>query len=239
VFLSWFRCGLLFLFAYLYHCNSIPTQLLNRNHNPSPSLKVTAALSAGARSLLLLTSDTPTPLLEAVLAATLATSTPPTASVCIAVLDAQAAASRSRLLHALYAARPAGAGPFAGVLLPVGALASPEPAAAPLVEPSSATALPLQLMEAPATAPAAALAAPAPAAATPDAAAQVEQIVAAVVADLLGSGAAPLPPDEPLMAAGVNSSLAVMLTGRLEERLGVVLPPTLVRVKLPGLGVAC
>jgi hypothetical protein len=48
------------------------------------------------------------------------------------------------------------------------------------------------------------------------------------VAALLGAGAPPLGADEPLMGAGVNSTLAVALTGRLEERLGVALPPTLV-----------
>jgi hypothetical protein len=79
----------------------------------------------------------------------------------------------------------------------------------------------------PAAAPAPALAAQAVAARP---AAALEQLVASVVGDLLGAppGAAPLAADEPLMAAGVTSTLAVALTGRLEERLGVALPPTLV-----------
>jgi hypothetical protein len=63
------------------------------------------------------------------------------------------------------------------------------------------------------------------------AAAAASLLVQATVGDLLGlapaEGAA-LAADEPLMAAGLNSSLAVVLTGRLEERLGVPLPPTLV-----------
>lgn len=58
---------------------------------------------------------------------------------------------------------------------------------------------------------------------------RVERVVGAILDELLGAGAAGgVAPDEPLMSAGVNSTLAVALTERLEERLGVALPPTLV-----------
>jgi acyl carrier protein len=53
--------------------------------------------------------------------------------------------------------------------------------------------------------------------------------VSAAVAELLGSSAAGISQDEPLMQAGVNSTLAVQLTGQLESTLGTSLPATLVR----------
>lgn len=68
------------------------------------------------------------------------------------------------------------------------------------------------------------------AAAAPDATATAVQLVAAAVAELLGSTAAGgISADEPLMQAGVNSTLAVQLTGQLEATLGTSLPATLVR----------
>jgi hypothetical protein len=83
------------------------------------------------------------------------------------------------------------------------------------------------------------IAAPAAAAAAGEAAvavpagASVEAAMASVVkeaiADLLGAAAAGgIGEDEPLMQAGVNSTLAVQLTGQLEDRVGVSLPATLV-----------
>jgi hypothetical protein len=81
----------------------------------------------------------------------------------------------------------------------------------------------------PTTAAEPAAAAAAAAAAAPDATATAVQLVAAAVADLLGSSAAAgISQDEPLMQAGVNSTLAVQLTGQLETTLGTSLPATLV-----------
>lgn len=57
--------------------------------------------------------------------------------------------------------------------------------------------------------------------------AAVAGLVAAAVQELLG-GAEGVPPSEPLMSAGLNSTMAVALTGRLEAALGAPLPPTLV-----------
>jgi hypothetical protein len=69
-----------------------------------------------------------------------------------------------------------------------------------------------------------------PIAAAPDATATAVQLVSAAVAELLGSSAAAsISEDEPLMQAGVNSTLAVQLTGQLETALGTSLPATLVR----------
>jgi hypothetical protein len=69
-----------------------------------------------------------------------------------------------------------------------------------------------------------------PIAAAPDATATAVQLVSAAVAELLGSSAAAgISEDEPLMQAGVNSTLAVQLTGQLETTLGTSLPATLVR----------
>lgn len=63
--------------------------------------------------------------------------------------------------------------------------------------------------------------------------ATAEQLVSSAVADLLGSSAAAgIGRDEPLMQAGVNSTLAVQLTGQLESTLGASLPATLVSCKL-------
>eukprot|EP00883_Tetradesmus_obliquus_P011533 jgi/Sobl393_1/4315/SZX67650.1 len=82
---------------------------------------------------------------------------------------------------------------------------------------------------APQPAAATAAAAAAAAAAPPDATATAVQLVAAAVAELLGSAAAGgISADEPLMQAGVNSTLAVQLTGQLEATLGTSLPATLV-----------
>jgi hypothetical protein len=70
------------------------------------------------------------------------------------------------------------------------------------------------------------------AAAAPDATATAVQLVSAAVAELLGSSAAAgISEDEPLMQAGVNSTLAVQLTGQLEATLGTSLPATLVRLE--------
>jgi hypothetical protein len=69
------------------------------------------------------------------------------------------------------------------------------------------------------------------AAAVPDATATAVQLVSAAVAELLGSSAAAgISTDGPLMQAGVNSTLAVQLTGQLETTLGTSLPATLVRL---------
>jgi hypothetical protein len=199
---------------------------------------VAAALATGASSLVLLAGAAPGAELRAALAARF-----PSARLAAAVVDASTLASPRALLRALYSSRPPGAGPILGAVAPP-RLVGAEATAAPLAAAAPAAPQPAQLPGvAPSPAPAAAVLAFMPAA-TP--AAALEQLVASVVGDLLGAppGAAPLAADEPLMAAGVTSTLAVALTGRLEERLGVALPPTLVRLacwvgRVPGYGLPC
>jgi hypothetical protein len=146
------------------------------------------------------------------------------ATAVVAVVDAPAARSSPRsLLRALYAARPPGAGHFAAALLP--AAAPPPPAQ------GAAAAAAGHVTSALGHADTAAADVSAPVARS---GAALEQLVASEVAALLGAGAPPLGVDEPLMGAGVNSTLAVALTGRLEERLGVALPPTLVSRRVWG-----
>ncbi len=171
---------------------------------------------------MILSGDTPTPLQLAALAA--AAAPYPGARLSVAAVDGAVALGHGRLLHALYSARPAGAGLFASVLLP----APPASLAPSLPVPAGAPAAAGVQLPVDGSAPAApAVAASPPVAPT----ATFQQLVASVVSDLLGSSPSwpPLAPDEPLMSAGINSSLAMALTGRLEERLGVALPPTLVR----------
>jgi hypothetical protein len=92
---------------------------------PTPG-QVAAALATGARCLVLLAPDAPDAAERAALAAAAARF--PGARVAVAVVDARAAASPRALLRALYAARPQGAGPFAGALVPRLAAATMAPA---------------------------------------------------------------------------------------------------------------
>jgi hypothetical protein len=203
-------------------------QIVKHQRKPSsPPLsipQVAAAVAAGARSLVLLAGSSPTPQLRAALAARF-----PSARLVVAAVSSSDLGNPPRLLWALYAARPTGAGPFAGALLPPPAAVRPPAVAAPAPTPGTHPSAGIP-------GPAGVAAAVSEPAFVAPAGAALEQLVASVVGDLLGAaaGAAPLAPDEPLMAAGVTSTLAVALTGRLEERLGVALPPTLVRA--PGVG---
>ncbi len=81
-------------------------------------LQIAAALTAGARGLVLLSGAPPTSAQLAELSAVAAAFDGPPPRLSVAVIDAAAARDPRRLLHALYTARPAGAGPFAGALLP-------------------------------------------------------------------------------------------------------------------------
>jgi acyl carrier protein len=67
------------------------------------------------------------------------------------------------------------------------------------------------------------------AAAGPSVEAAMAEVVKDAIAELLGDAAAgSIGAEDPLMQSGVNSTLAVQLTGQLETRLGVSLPATLV-----------
>lgn len=92
--------------------------LLPRLTSPYPPgiRQVSAAVAAGARSLLLLAGSPPDATACASLAATLAEA--PGAQAAVAVLDAAAASSKASLQRALFEATPAGGGHHAGVLLP-------------------------------------------------------------------------------------------------------------------------
>jgi hypothetical protein len=72
---------------------------------------------AGARALVLLAPEAPTAAARAALAAAVAAHAPG-ARLAVAVVGAHEAARPALLLRALYTARPAGAGRFAGALLP-------------------------------------------------------------------------------------------------------------------------
>jgi acyl carrier protein len=70
---------------------------------------------------------------------------------------------------------------------------------------------------------------PTAAAAGPSVEAAMASVVKDAIAELLGAAAAGnIGAEDPLMQSGVNSTLAVQLTGQLETRLGVSLPATLV-----------
>jgi hypothetical protein len=70
---------------------------------------------------------------------------------------------------------------------------------------------------------------PSAVAAGPSVEAAMASVVKDAIAELLGAAAAgSIGEEDPLMQSGVNSTLAVQLTGQLETRLGVALPATLV-----------
>lgn len=144
----------------------------------------------------------------------------------------------------LSAASAMSCGPISAILFPApGPLQrSPEQLqSSPLPQPittrqhlSPAPQIPQQLRYPPPAAPPAALVQPVlPYAAAPAqqqgaalAPAAIADVVAAVVTELLGT-ASPPAGTTPLTAAGLNSGAAVQLVSRLEDRLGLQLPPTL------------
>lgn len=168
--------------------------------------QVQAAVSRGARHLLVLAGGEPTPAaarsLESVLHAAGAAAT-------VALLDKAAVSNSSVLAYALYDAA-ADMPPVAAVLLPDVDMS----AAAAGVAAETAQQIDV---------------ASAASASSPATEVAMIELIKAAVADLLGADTAQtISLDDPLMSAGVNSTTAVALTTQLEASLGTSLPPTLV-----------
>jgi acyl carrier protein len=167
--------------------------------------QVQAAVSAGARNLVLLAGSEPSAAVLAVLELELRAAG---ATATFALVEAATAGSSRALAYALLDAT-AGIPPVAAVLLP--AAAAPAPATGPAQ-------------------PIAAAASAAPTAADPAAGeAAMAQLIKSAISDLIGAAAASsISMDDPLMSSGINSTAAVALTTQLEASLGTSLPPTLV-----------
>jgi acyl transferase domain-containing protein/acyl-CoA synthetase (AMP-forming)/AMP-acid ligase II/NADPH:quinone reductase-like Zn-dependent oxidoreductase/acyl carrier protein len=155
---------------------------------------------------------------------------------------AAAAAGSVGSASAVVLLRAAGTEPLATRLAIAGA--ARDAGLPPLLAILDAPPLPPQPQQEPPRAPAAAVSARPPAAVAPSSSssssssreASLLPLVQRVVAELLGSSTGLVPPDDPLMAAGLNSTLAVQLAARLGESVAVVrggsssglaLPPTL------------
>lgn len=160
-----------------------------------------AAFAAGAYHLLLLAGAQPSAMVTERLSTAAAAAG---AVVALAIINAGVTADCDLFSYVLYDLK-ADLPFFEGVLLPAG------------------TVMPVSALP---TAAAVQLSTPTP---PVSAEAAMAALVQSAISDLLGNaGAAAIGPDDPLMSSGVNSTLAVALTGQLECRLKVNLPPTLV-----------
>ncbi len=209
---------------------------------------VAAAVAAGARRMLVVCRSGEEDIAEADVHAAQASAAAASAALRVVVLPANVSgsdASPEEVLRGwryalLSAASAMACGPISAILFPGHGQLQRSPAQVqrqPLPQPTTtrqhlppAPQVPPQLRYPPPAAPvqqalpyAATPAHPQGAALAPDA---VADVVAVVVTELLGT-ASPPPGTTPLTAAGLNSGAAVQLVSRLEDRLGLQLPPTL------------
>jgi hypothetical protein len=168
--------------------------------------QVQSAVVKGARHLLLLGGNQPSPATLQQLQGVLQEAA---AEAAFVILDGPVASDASLLGYALFDA------------------ARGMPAIEAVLVPAKAAEASVSGIAAPATAAAAAV----PAGESVEAA--MASVVKEAIAELLGAAAAgSIGEEDPLMQSGVNSTLAVQLTSELETRLGVSLPATLVSALL-------